>query len=72
VGVDPDEVADGRKLEDTSSGCQSECRAADLCPWKGVLPSGHRNLEPFDKNNGLSEYHAWLSNGAINPDVPLL
>jgi len=51
VGVDPDEVADGRKLEDTSSGCQSECRAADLCPWKGVLPSGHRNLEPFDKNN---------------------
>jgi len=48
VGVDPDEVADGRKLEDTSSGCQSECRAADLLPWKDALLSGHHNLDSFD------------------------
>jgi hypothetical protein len=35
-------------------------------------PPGIVILSHLTRTIGLSEYHAWLSNGAINPDVPLL
>ncbi len=68
-GVAAAAAADQRNSEDTSSGGQFECMAADHLPWKDARLSGHRNLGSYllrMKNKSITGNPFGLTNGNGN------